>query len=116
MGLDNDKNGDPRSGNMDIDSKTTTEILRAAQSDDLRGRKELSEEYRAAVEASGPPKPKQPRPIVILGAGGIVRAAHLPAYAKAGFPVVAIADSVPEKAALLAAEIPRSVAGGELVR
>ena len=76
----------------------------------------VSEVYRAAVEASGPPKPKQPRPIVILGAGGIVRAAHLPAYAKAGFPVVAIADSAPEKAALLAAEIPRSVAGGELVR
>jgi predicted dehydrogenase len=76
----------------------------------------VSEAYRAAVEASGPPKPKRPRPIVILGAGGIVRAAHLPAYAKAGFPVVAIADSVPEKAAVLAAEIPRSVAGGELVR
>jgi predicted dehydrogenase len=38
---------------------------------------------------------------VILGAGGIVRAAHLPAYAKAGFPVVAIADAVAGRAAEL---------------
>lgn len=36
--------------------------------------------------------PKEPRPIVVIGAGGIVRDAHLPAYVKAGFPVVAIAD------------------------
>jgi predicted dehydrogenase len=64
----------------------------------------IAERYTAAVDASGPPKPKAPRPIVILGAGGIVRAAHLPAYAKAGFPVVAIADSVVGKAAALAAE------------
>jgi predicted dehydrogenase len=41
---------------------------------------------------------------VVLGAGGIVRAAHLPAYAKAEFPVIAIADSAPGKAAGLAAE------------
>ncbi len=62
------------------------------------------EDYLRAVEASAPPRPGRPRPIVILGAGGIVRAAHLPAYAKAGFPVVAIADSVPGKAGELAAE------------
>jgi hypothetical protein len=43
------------------------------------------ERYRRAAEASEPPRPKAARPIVILGAGGIVRAAHLPAYAKAGF-------------------------------
>jgi predicted dehydrogenase len=39
---------------------------------------------------------------VILGAGGIVSAAHLPAYSKAGFPVIAIADKEPGKAAELA--------------
>jgi predicted dehydrogenase len=39
---------------------------------------------------------------VILGAGGIVQAAHLPAYAKAGFPVIAIADCAAGKAADLA--------------
>jgi predicted dehydrogenase len=41
---------------------------------------------------------------VILGGGGIVRSAHLPAYAKASFPVIAIADSVAGKAAALATE------------
>jgi predicted dehydrogenase len=68
------------------------------------------ERYRRAVEASGPPRPKTPRPIVILGAGGIVRDAHLPAYAKAGFPVIAIADSASGKAAELASE--RGIARG----
>ena len=62
------------------------------------------EDYLRVVEGSGAPRPRQPRPIVILGAGGIVRAAHLPAYAKAGFPVVAIADSARGKAGELAAE------------
>jgi len=62
------------------------------------------ERYRQAAEAAAPPLPKALRPIVILGAGGIVRAAHLPAYAKAGFPVIAIADSATGKAAELASE------------
>jgi predicted dehydrogenase len=67
------------------------------------------ERYRRVAEEAAPPRPKTPRPIVILGAGGIIRAAHLPAYAKAGFPVIAIADSASGKAAELAAEkgIPR---------
>ena len=34
--------------------------------------------------------PRNPRPIVILGAGGIVHDAHLPAYRKAGYPVFGI--------------------------
>jgi predicted dehydrogenase len=38
------------------------------------------------------PRPSRPRPIVIIGAGGIVRDAHLPAYAKAGFPVTGVFD------------------------
>src|SRR5258708_5040923 len=62
------------------------------------------ERYRQAAEAATPPRPKSPRPIVILGAGGIIRAAHLPAYAKAGFPVIAVADSASGKAAELASE------------
>jgi predicted dehydrogenase len=38
------------------------------------------------------PPPSQPRPIVIIGAGDIVRDAHLPAYRKAGFPVAGVFD------------------------
>lgn len=38
------------------------------------------------------PAPARPRPIVIVGAGGIVRDAHLPAYAKAGLTVAGVAD------------------------
>jgi predicted dehydrogenase len=52
------------------------------------------------------------RPIVIIGAGGIVRDAHLPAYSKAGLRVAAICDLVPGKARELAARfgIPRAAA------
>jgi predicted dehydrogenase len=51
-----------------------------------------------------------PRPIVSIGAGGIVHDAHLPAYRKAGFPVVAILDPDLGKAEALAAKfgIPNS--------
>ncbi len=45
-----------------------------------------------------PPMPKTARPIVIIGAGGIVNDAHLPAYQKAGFPVAGIYDVNPLKA------------------
>ena len=38
------------------------------------------------------PRPTQPRPIVIIGAGGIVRDAHLPAYRMAKFEVAGIFD------------------------
>ncbi|TXK31109.1 Gfo/Idh/MocA family oxidoreductase [Pontibacter qinzhouensis] len=51
-----------------------------------------------------PELPQQPLPIVIIGAGGIVRDAHLPAYKKAGFTVFGITDKVQEKAEQLAAE------------
>jgi predicted dehydrogenase len=60
--------------------------------------------YRLVADRAAPPWPANPRPIVVLGAGGIVRAAHLPAYAKAGFPVIALADSLPGKARDLASE------------
>ena len=62
------------------------------------------EALQKQVHQAGPPHPRQPRPIVIVGAGGIVSAAHLPAYVKVGFPVVAIADAVPGKATTVAAE------------
>src|SRR5215469_4305640 len=38
------------------------------------------------------PLPSRPRPIVLIGAGGIANDAHLPAYAKAGFPVAGVFD------------------------
>lgn len=64
----------------------------------------IDADLQKEVERSGPPSPKQPRPVAIVGAGGIVAAAHLPAYTKAGFPVVAIADHAPGKAAAVASQ------------
>lgn len=49
-----------------------------------------------------PLPPARIRPIAIIGAGGIVRDAHLPAYRIAGFPVASIYDVVPERADALA--------------
>lgn len=43
-----------------------------------------------------------PRPIVIIGAGGIVNDAHLPAYRLAGFPMAGVFDLDAEKARKLA--------------
>jgi len=48
--------------------------------------------------------PSNPRPIVILGAGGIVRDAHLPAYRRAGYPVFGIYNRTVARAEALAAE------------
>lgn len=50
------------------------------------------------------PMPSDPRPIVIIGAGGIVKDAHLPAYRKAGFSVAGLYDTDRDRAAALAAE------------
>ena len=49
------------------------------------------------------PLPGRPRPIIIIGAGGIVRDAHLPAYRKAGLTVAGIHDIDATKAHALAA-------------
>lgn len=47
----------------------------------------------AAISVNqAPALPQSPRPIVLIGAGGIVRDAHLPAYAKAGFDVAGVYD------------------------
>src|SRR4051812_28002690 len=69
------------------------------------------------------PMPTVKRPIILIGAGGIVNDAHLPAYAKAGFAVAGIYDIDPSKAQALATkfDIPRvhrtlhdaAAAGGE---
>ena len=58
----------------------------------------------AAVQTARQPRPKQVRPIIVIGAGGIVRAGHLPAYEKAGFPVIGLMDQDRAKAAELASE------------
>lgn len=56
-----------------------------------------------------PALPQSPRPIVLIGAGGIVRDAHLPAYAKAGFDVAGVYDLSSARAEALARDfgIPR---------
>lgn len=48
--------------------------------------------------------PRQTHPVIIIGAGGIVGDAHLPAYKKAGFQVAAITNRTRDKAEKLAAE------------
>ena len=48
------------------------------------------------------PRPNAPRPIVIVGAGGIVNDAHLPAYRLAELPVAGLYDIDASKAAALA--------------
>ena len=48
--------------------------------------------------------PSAPRPITIIGAGGIVRGAHLPAYRKWGLPVAGIFDRDTPRANALAQE------------
>lgn len=49
-----------------------------------------------------PEFPKNKKPIVIIGAGGIVADAHLPAYKKAGFEVLGIFDKRLERSEELA--------------
>ncbi|SEE71567.1 Gfo/Idh/MocA family protein [Ruania alba] len=48
--------------------------------------------------------PERTLPIVVIGAGGIARDAHLPAYRKAGMPVAALVDLDIERAQTLAAD------------
>ncbi|HMG01882.1 MAG TPA: Gfo/Idh/MocA family oxidoreductase [Edaphobacter sp.] len=67
------------------------------------------------VREAAAPRPRVARPILMIGSGGIVRDAHLPAYAKAGFPVAALVDMNLEKAEALAKEfnVPRGFASIE---
>jgi len=52
--------------------------------------------------AQGWPGPANPAPIVLVGAGGIVRDAHMPAYAKAGLAVTGVTDVDAARAKALA--------------
>ena len=56
----------------------------------------------------------RPLPIVLIGAGGIVQNAHLPAYRKGGLPVAAIVDRHRERAQALAAEWGIGISGATL--
>ena len=48
------------------------------------------------------PAPASPKPVVIIGTGGIIRDAHLPAYRKAGFAVAGVTDLDPQRSAAVA--------------
>ena len=58
--------------------------------------------------------PQNPRPIIVVGAGGIVHDAHLPAYRQEGFPVAALVDLDAEKAEHLARRFGVPFAGNSL--
>jgi predicted dehydrogenase len=45
------------------------------------------------------PRPSAPKPIIVIGAGSIVRDAHLPIYKRLGFPVAGIFDANPKASA-----------------
>jgi predicted dehydrogenase len=46
----------------------------------------------------GWPRPSHPRPIVVIGAGAIVRTAHLPVYRRLAYPIAGIYDIDPAQA------------------
>ena len=50
------------------------------------------------------PRPSHPRPIVVIGAGGIVRTAHLPTYRALGFRVAGLYDTRADAATAIAKE------------
>ena len=50
------------------------------------------------------PRPARPRPIVVIGAGAIVRRAHLPTYRSLGFPVAGVYDARADAAMAVARE------------
>jgi hypothetical protein len=63
---------------------------------------DIDSRIQQALRVASLPLPKAPRSIVVIGAGGIVHHAHLPAYQKAQFPVAALVDANLESAATLA--------------
>jgi predicted dehydrogenase len=56
------------------------------------------------------PRPSSPRPIVLVGAGAIVRTAHLPAYARLGYPIAGFYDIDHDRARAAAASVPGALA------
>ncbi len=77
---------------------------------------DLGHEPLALVPSAAmrPPMPERPRPVVLVGAGGIVRDAHLPAYRKAGFPVVAVVNRDLARARRLASDFAIPAVHGSL--
>lgn len=71
-------------------------------------------EVEDAARAATALRPKAAFPIVVIGAGGIVHDAHLPAYRQAGFPVAALVDADSQKAAALANQFGVALATGSL--
>jgi predicted dehydrogenase len=51
------------------------------------------------------PRPAHPRPIVVIGAGAIVRTAHLPVYRRLGYPIAGLFDVDPARARATAREL-----------
>src|ERR1700677_674616 len=68
-------------------------------------------DLQRVVRESVAPKPVVALPIVVIGAGGIVHDAHLPAYRTVGFAVAALVDVNREKAEALAKEFSIPFAG-----
>lgn len=62
------------------------------------------------------PAPTARRPIVIFGAGSIVRDAHLPAYVKGGYEIAGIYDPDHEKAAALGQRVFASLAEAAAIK
>jgi len=60
------------------------------------------------------PRPAHPRPIVVIGAGAIVRTAHLPVYRRLGYPVAGIVDVDAEAARAAAREFAIDTVYGSL--
>ena len=58
----------------------------------------MSAEWNVSGLRQRHPLPRAPQPIVIIGTGGIVNDAHLPAYRKAGFAVAGVYDVDADKA------------------
>lgn len=63
-----------------------------------------NEQLLSVIRAFKLPRPEQARPILVIGAGGIVRAAHLPAYEKGKYTVIGLMDRDPARAQELASE------------
>ncbi|MBV8673532.1 MAG: Gfo/Idh/MocA family oxidoreductase [Acidobacteriaceae bacterium] len=74
----------------------------------------LDSQLEEVLRACPPEAPKNARPIIVIGAGGIVHDAHLPAYRQVGFPVAAIVDLDSQKATHLAAQFNVPFAGSSL--
>jgi predicted dehydrogenase len=72
---------------------------------------DLQQMFREGGMAS---RPKTARPIVVIGAGGIVQNAHLPAYSKAQFPVAALVDTSRQRADELAKQFAIPFSGSSI--